>query len=92
MFNVQINNHYRLKDIKAIALPFGSVSIVAIGDVSTATSTRWLDIQSYGQLLIYHSCPNSWQEGNHTKEDILNAEISLVGFTTSLFKDLTIST
>ena len=49
MFNVQINNHYRLKDIKAI-LPFGSVSIVAIGDVSTATSTRWLDIQSYGQL------------------------------------------
>lgn len=50
MFNVQINNHYRLKDIKAIALPFGSVSIVAIGDVSTATSTRLLDIQSYGQL------------------------------------------
>lgn len=50
MFNVQINNRYRLKDIKAIALPFGSVSIVAIGDVSTATSTRWLDVQSYGQL------------------------------------------
>ena len=50
MFNVQINNHYRLKDIKGSALPFGGVSIVTIGDVSTATSTRWLDISSYGQL------------------------------------------
>lgn len=50
MFNVPINNYYRLKDIKGSALPFGGVSIVAIGDISTATSPRWLDIQIYGQL------------------------------------------
>lgn len=36
--------------------------------------------------------PKFWQEGNHTKEDILNAGISLVGFTASLFNDLIIST
>ena len=31
MFTVQINN--RLKDIKGSSLPFGGVSIVAIGDL-----------------------------------------------------------
>ena len=31
MFNVQINN--RLKDIKGSSQPFGSVSIIAIGDL-----------------------------------------------------------
>ena len=31
MFNVQINN--RLKDIKGSSLPFGGVSIIAIGDL-----------------------------------------------------------
>lgn len=31
MFNVQIDN--RLKDIKGSPLPFGAVSIIAIGDL-----------------------------------------------------------
>ena len=31
MFNIQINN--RLKDIKGSSLPFGGVSIIAIGDL-----------------------------------------------------------
>ena len=43
MFHVQINN--RLKDIKGSSLPFGAVSIVAIGETSSVeTSHGWLYI------------------------------------------------
>ena len=61
MFNVQINN--RLKDIKGSSLPFGAVSIIAIGDlfqlqpVMDAYIFKDMDNLEYGIL-----APNIWQE------------------------------
>ena len=61
MFNVQINN--RLKDIKGSALPFGGVSIIAIGDlfqlkpVMDGYIFKDLDNSEYGVL-----APNLWQD------------------------------
>ena len=61
MFNVQINN--RLKDIKGSSLPFGGVSIIAIGDlfqlqpVMDGYIFKDMDNNEYGIL-----APNLWQE------------------------------
>ncbi|XP_048587126.1 ATP-dependent DNA helicase PIF1 isoform X1 [Nematostella vectensis] len=61
MFNVQFNN--RLKDIKGSSLPFGGVSIVAIGDlfqlqpVMDGYIFKDMDNDEYGVL-----APNVWQE------------------------------
>jgi len=61
MFNVQINN--RLKDIKGSSLPFGGVSIIAIGDlfqlqpVMDGYIFKDMDNDEYGVL-----APNIWQE------------------------------
>ena len=61
MFNVQINN--RLKDIKGSGLPFGAVSIIAIGDlfqlkpVMDGFIFNDMDTSNYGIL-----APNLWQE------------------------------
>ena len=61
MFNVQMNN--RLKDIKGCSLPFGGVSIVAIGDlfqlqpVMDSYIFKDMDNNGYGILT-----PNIWQE------------------------------
>ena len=61
MFNVQVNN--RLKDIKGSALPFGGVSIIAIGDlfqlqpVMDGYIFKDMDNFEYGIL-----APNFWQE------------------------------
>ena len=61
MFNIQINN--RLKDIKGSSLPFGGVSIVAIGDlfqlqpVMDGYIFKNMNNDEYGVL-----APNIWQE------------------------------
>ena len=61
MFNVQINN--RLKDIKGSSLPFGGVSIIAIGDLFQLQPVmdnyifKDMDSLEYGIL-----APNIWQE------------------------------
>jgi len=61
MFNVQINN--RLKDIKGSSLPFGGVSIIAIGGlfqlqpVMDGYIFKDMDNDEYGVL-----APNIWQE------------------------------
>lgn len=61
MFNIQISN--RLKDIKGSHLPFGGVSIVAIGDlfqlqpVMDGYTFKHLDNSEYSIL-----APNLWQE------------------------------
>jgi len=61
MFNIQINN--RLKDIKGSHLPFGGVSIVAIGDLFQLQPVidgyifKHLDNSEYIIL-----APNLWQE------------------------------
>ena len=61
MFNVQINN--RLKDIKGSSLPFGGVSIIAIGDlfqlqpVMDGYIFKDMNNLEYGIL-----APNIWQE------------------------------
>ena len=61
MFNVQINN--RLKDIKGSSLPFGGVSIIAIGDlfqlqpVMDGYVFKDMDNSDYSIL-----APNLWQE------------------------------
>ena len=61
MFNVQINN--TLKDIKDRSLPFGCVSIIAIGDlfqlqpVMDGYIFKDMDYDEYGVL-----APNVWQE------------------------------
>ena len=61
MFNVQINT--RLKDIKGSSLPFGGVSIIAIGDlfqlqpVMDGYIFKDMDNFEYGIL-----APNIWQE------------------------------
>ena len=61
MFNVQINN--RLKDIKGSSLPFGGVSIIAIGDlfqlqpVMDGYIFKNMNNLEYGIL-----APNIWQE------------------------------
>lgn len=61
MFNVQINN--RLKDIKGSSLPFGGVSIIAIGDLFQLQPVmddyifKDMDNLEYGIL-----APNTWQE------------------------------
>ena len=61
MFTVQINN--RLKDIKGSSLPFGGVSIVAIGDLfqlqPVMDNHTFKDIvnQQYGVL-----APNMWKK------------------------------
>ena len=60
MFNVQIDN--RLKDIKGSPLPFGGVSIVAIGDLFQLQPVMddyvFKDLSTeYGIL-----APNLWQE------------------------------
>ena len=61
MFNVQINR--RLKDIKGSPLPFGGVSIIAIGDVFQLQPVmdsyifKHLNNNEYGIL-----APNIWQE------------------------------
>ena len=74
--------HYHL--VVLVLLP---LVIFQLRPVQDGWIFRFMDNSEYSIL-----APNFWQEGNHTKEDILNAEISLVGFTTSLFSDLTIST
>ena len=60
MFNVQIDN--RLKDVKGSPLPFGGVSIVAIGDLFQLQPVMddyiFKDLSTeYGIL-----APNLWQE------------------------------
>ena len=61
MFNIQINN--RLKDIKGSRLPFGAVSIVAVGDlfqlqpVMDGYIFKDLDNSQYSVL-----APNLWQQ------------------------------
>ena len=61
MFNVQFNN--RLKDFKGSSVPFGGVSIVAIGDlfqlqpVMDGYIFKHIDNNEYGILT-----PNVWQE------------------------------
>ena len=61
MFTVQINN--RLKDIKGSSLPFGGVSIVAIGDLFRLQPLmdgyifKDIDNSEYGVL-----APNVWKE------------------------------
>lgn len=61
VFTVQIYN--RLKDIKGSSLPFGGVSIVAIGDLFQLQSVmdgyifKNMDNDEYGVL-----APNVWQE------------------------------
>ena len=61
MFNVQFNN--RLKDMKGSSVPFGGVSIVAIGDLFQLQSVmngyifKHIDSNEYGIL-----APNVWQE------------------------------
>ena len=61
MFTVQIYN--RLKDIEGSSLPFGGVSIVAIGDlfqlqpVMDGYVFKNMDNDEYGVL-----APNVWQE------------------------------
>ena len=61
MFNLQFNN--RLKDMKGSSVPFGGVSIVAIGDlfqlqpVMDGYIFKHIDSNEYGIL-----APNVWQE------------------------------
>jgi len=61
MFNVQIDN--RLKDIKGSPLPFGGVSIIAIGDLFQLQPVMDDYIFKYMDNLEYSIlAPNLWQE------------------------------
>ena len=61
MFHIQINN--RLKDIKGSSLPFGGVSIIAIGDLFQLTPVMDSYVFKETQNLEYSIlAPNSWQE------------------------------
>ena len=61
MFNVQINN--RLKDIKGSSLPFGGVSIIAIGDLFQLQPVMddyiFKDMNNIENGIL---APNIWQE------------------------------
>ena len=61
MFNIQIDN--RLKDIKGSSLPFGGVSIIAIGDLFQLQPVMdnyiFKDMDNLGYGIL---APNIWQE------------------------------
>ena len=57
MFNVQIDN--RLKDIKGSPLPFGGVSIIAIGDLFQLQPVMDDYIFNDLKTLLWHPCSKS---------------------------------